>query len=117
MANAYAAPNPIFQPAMRIVTAITNQVNAQVTTSFAHNFITGEIVRITVEDANAMTEINNKFGAIVVLSATLFSIAIDTTGFTPFVVPSQNNAYCIPIAEVNSILYAATQNVLPTGAR
>jgi hypothetical protein len=58
-------------------------------------------------------------GEIVVISPTTFSVNIDTTSYTPFVIPSLAHYTCsqvIPIGEDNTLLTAATKNVLPYGA-
>jgi len=110
-----AIPFPTFQPSMRIITAITQANPAVITTSFAHQYITGTIVRIDVPIGFGMTQINQQFGPIVVLSSVSFSIAINTIFYTAFTVPgsSAQQAQAVPIAEVASILTAAVQNVLP----
>lgn len=114
-----AIPFPTFQPSMRIITAITNSFPAQVTTSFNNQYITGTIVRLIIPDGFGMTQANQKIGTIVIISPTTFLIDIDTTFYDPFVVPSENpghyytKAQVVPIGEVNEILSAATQNVLP----
>lgn len=114
----YAYPKPVFQPAMRIVTAITNSFPAQVTTSFNHNFITGTVVRFYVPLDVGMQQIQGLTGAIFVTGLTTFNVDIDTTLFDTFTIPSPapatyTCAQVIPIGEVNSILTAAVQNVLP----
>jgi len=117
MPNYYANPNPLFQPAMRLITAITNANPAVVTTSFANQFITGTIVRLDIPFACGMQQANQLTGAISVITPTTFSINIDTTQFDAFVIPTFNPqintaAQVVPFAEINSILTAATQNVL-----
>jgi|SRR5712671_531292 len=114
----FAIQNPVFQPAMRIVTAITNAFPAAVTTSFDHNYVTGTIIRLTIPPGYGMVQANQKFGAIEVTSPTTFNIDIDTIFFDVFVVPvtfpdDRQQAQSVPFAEINSILTAATQNVLP----
>lgn len=113
----YANPTPIFQRAMRIVTAITNTNPALVTTSFAHQYKTGLIVRLFVPILDGMQQISGMTGTITVTSPTMFIIDIDSTYFDPFMIPAMppsayTCAQVIPIAEVNSILTEATQNVL-----
>ena len=112
---------PVFQPVMRVVTAITNAFPALVTTSFAHNYVTGTVVRLIVPPGFGMTQANQLYAPIIVTSSTQFTIAIDTTQFTPFTTPSvypQTSQYaqCIPFGENNDILTAAYQNVLPYSA-
>lgn len=113
-----AYPYPTFQPAMRIVTDITNAFPAVITTSFAHQYETGIIVRLNIPDGFGMTQANHKYAPITVLSDTTFSMPLDTTKFDPFVVPSsfpdnRQNAQCTAIGEVNESILNAERNVLP----
>lgn len=112
-----AIASPTYQPAMRIITAITNAVAAAVTTSFAHNYVSGTIVRLIVPPGFGMVEANQKQGIITVTGATTFFINLDTTTFSVFAAPvvfpaSYQAAQVVPIGEINSLLLAATQNVL-----
>lgn len=112
---------PVFQPAMRIITDITNANPASVTTSFPHQYKTGMIVRIILPLGYGMEEINQKFSDITVTGSTTFNINIDTTFFRVFTIPStapENLQYAqaIPTGEVNFTVYLATKNVLPYGA-
>ena len=122
MSNCIAIMNPVFQPAMRIITAITNSNPAVVTTSFAHQYISGTIVRLDIPPADGMQQADQFFGPILVLSPTTFSVPLDSTAFTPFAIPVSPPPYvntcaqAVPIGEVNAILTAAVQNVLPYGA-
>ncbi len=113
-----ALAKPVFQPAMRIITAITNANPALVTTSFANNFITGTIVRIDIPPKFGMQQINQQFGPITVVSPTTFTIPIDTTLYDAFFVAAdypynEQLAQAVSFAEINDILTAAVQNVLP----
>jgi hypothetical protein len=114
----YANPNPIYQPAMRIIAAITNSYPAVVTTTFAHQYVTGTVVRLMIMPGVGMQQANKLQGPIVVTGSTTFTMDIDTTYFDPFVIPDPAPAtytcsQVIAIAEVPEILSAATQNVLP----
>ena len=119
MSYCWADPNPIFQPAMRLISAITQANPAVVTTTFAHQYITGTIVRLDIPFSDGMQQANGLFGPITVLSSTTFSITIDSTNFDPFAIPMSPSphvntcAQVVPIGEVNQILTAAVQNVLP----
>jgi hypothetical protein len=116
--NGYAYRFPTFQPAMRLVTAITRAFPAQVTTSFEHDYLTGLIVRLVVPDGYGMVQANGLIGTIEVNSTTTFLIDIDTSYFDPFVIPPDPSpmvitvAQVIPVGEVNSQLIQATRNVL-----
>jgi hypothetical protein len=122
MANCYAYTAPVFQPAKRIISAITNDFNASVTTTTDHDYIDGEIVRIYVPEGFGMEQINQQIGEITVTSSTTFTINIDTSKMDPFSIPadfpySKQCAQVVPIGEINSTLAAATKNVLPNGTR
>jgi hypothetical protein len=118
---------PTFKPAMRIITNITNDNPAIITTSFDNSYITGTIVRITVPFQDGyypwgMREINNQKGKITVINTTQFSINIDTTNYEPFRIPivppndvirfTTQLPQVVPFGEDNSILTAAITNVL-----
>lgn len=122
MSSCYSNPFPTFQPAMRIVSQITNGDPASITTTIDHDYISGEILRIQIPLGFGMEQMHGLKGEIVVTSSNTFTIDIDTTAFDPFVIPSPlpnvfTCAQCIPIGENNSILIAATKNVLPSGER
>lgn len=114
----YANPTPIFQPAMRLISAITQANPAVVTTTFDHDYVTGTVVRLNIPTACGMQQANQLTGAISVISSDTFSIDIDTTQFQAFAIPVfsahvPSNATVVPVGEINSTLEAATQNVLP----
>ena len=117
----YADPNPIFQPAMRLIAAITNANPALVTTTFANQYKTGLICRLDLPLAVGMQQANGLKGVITVVDVTSFYIDIDTTYFDPFVMPAappplvNTCAQVVPVGEVNEQLTQATRNVLPFG--
>lgn len=126
---------PTFQPAMRVITAITNSFPVLVTTSFEHQYQTGLIVRLIIPVGFGMQLANQLKGDITVTSTTQFTMDIDTTNMDPFVIPSlvtdvqdtpdgpvtyyfapggqAGPAMSIPVGEINSLLTESTQNVLP----
>jgi hypothetical protein len=116
MTAVFALASPTFQPAMRVITAITQANPASITTSFAHNYGSGEIIRIFIPQGYGfgMPQMNNKSRLINVTSPTTFTIAIDSSQFDAFAVPAGNlqNAQALPEAEQNSTLQFATKNVL-----
>jgi hypothetical protein len=118
-----ATINPLYQPAMRTITAITNANPALVTTSFAHNYVDGTIVRLYIPAYFGMKQADHLFGTVTNNGVnTQFLIDIDTTLFDAFVVPPDIagkspwwmnfDANVIPIAEDNDTLQAATHNTL-----
>ena len=92
---------PTYQPAMRIITSITNTYPAIVTTGdisypagvlkitpMDHQYINGMIVRIMVPEIFGMLQMDKLFGEILVIDTHTFSIDIDASLFYPFVVPA-----------------------------
>lgn len=110
-----AFQRPVFTPALRIVTAITNGNPAAVTTSFPHGYASGLVVRLLVPLGFGMQQANKLFGEIDVTSPTTYNISIDTSLFDPFVVPAGNLQYaqCNAYGEANYTVYHALQNQLP----
>ena len=114
----YANPNPEFMPAMRLISAITRANPAQVTTTFAHGYVTGTIVRIDIPKAVGMVQLNKQVVPIIVTAPTTFTIGIDTTMFDPFAIPVTTNPtidicpQVVPVGELNGQLTAALHNVL-----
>jgi hypothetical protein len=116
---------PVFQPAMRIITGITNAFPATVTTSFPHNYLTGLTVRIDLPTGFGMQQLavlcafpNMQTFEITVTGTTTFTIPVDTTNFDAFSAPvtypaDAQYAQVIAVGEDNSILTQAVQNVLP----
>lgn len=119
MSTCIAIQNPTFKPAMRIITAITQSNPAVITTSFAHGYISGTIVRLDIPPADGMQQANQFFGPILVTGSTTFTMDLDTTNFDAFAIPIAAPPYintcaqCVPIGEINPLLKAAVQNVLP----
>lgn len=105
---------PIFQPAMRIITNITNSNPVVITTSFDNQYVTGLIVRLYVPQGYGITELNHVEAPVTVLSNTTFSMPIDTTNMPAYTTPpaAEQFAQAVPTGEINSILYAATRNIL-----
>lgn len=89
--NNWAQVDPVYQPARRIISAITNSDPAIVTTTFPHNFFTGTIVRILVPKFCNMEQINKQTGTITVIDDVTFSITIDSTFYDAYVTPDPNN--------------------------
>jgi hypothetical protein len=112
---------PVYQPAMRIIASISNANPAVVTTTFAHQYLTGTIVRLNFPPGYGMEQANQLTGEIVVTGSTTFSINIDTTFFDPFMIPATfpddtQYAQVVPIGENSLTLRAATVNSLPYSA-
>ena len=111
----YILPQPVYVPAMKAISAITNGFPALVTTTTNHNYVNGTIVRLIMFPEWGMYQAHEITGTITVNDATSFYVDIDTTIMDPFVAPSTTpqTPQVIPIGEVNSILAASTMNRLP----
>lgn len=117
----FAYQNPVYGPAMRLISSITNSTAASVTTTFAHGYVDGTVIRFDIPPACGMQQINQLTSPIVVTSPTTFVVNIDTTTFQPFSVPSGLGPFidicsqCVPIGSDNETLKPALVNQLPVG--
>lgn len=128
----YAVEEPTYQPAMRNILSITQAYPAVVTTTFDgtnpgdHLYKTGLIVRLDIPSGYGMEQANSRYSPIIVLSASTFSIDIDTRSMDAFVAPPApvtikgkqftrfpNPAQAVPIGEITEQLINAVKNVLP----
>jgi hypothetical protein len=116
----YANPNPTYQPAMRVISNITNAAIATVTTTFAHQYIVGTIIRLDIPLSGGMVQANQAVGTILTIpTPTTFTTDINTTTYdtfttaTPVGIVGYQDSQVVPIGEINDILTAATVNVLP----
>jgi hypothetical protein len=121
MASVYesAILDPIFMPAVRDIAAITNSNPLVVTTTFAHTYATGLILRLIIPSAYGMQQANRLKAAITVTGPTTFTMPIDSTSFDTFVVPTLlmgqpeiTIAQSTPVGEVASILTESFVNIL-----
>lgn len=110
---------PYLVPAVRQIAAITNAFPAVVTTTFAHGYITGGIIRFYIPVGFGMRQVNKRKGSIEVLSDTTFSIDVDTTLFDTFTIPAYvappapySIAACVPVGEDNDTFQSAFMNIL-----
>ena len=114
--DCWVVVNPTYQPAMRIVTAVTQSNPAVVTTSCPHQYENGIIVRFDIPLQNGMPQLAgtsfpwNTY-VVTVVNATQFSVNVDSTNFQPYV----DNVCCcvVPVGEQNYTIKQATRNVLP----
>jgi len=112
-----ALSDPTYQPAMRVISAITNADPAAVTTTFDHDYLSGTIVRFVIPIGYGMYQLDDLYARINVTGTDTFTVAINTNSFDTFTIPvtfpqSYQHAQVIPIGEINSMLESATQNVL-----
>jgi len=111
-----ALTNPPPKPALRFIGNITNANPALVTTTIPHLYQSGIIVRLYVPSDFGMYQADQLFGAITVINATQFTIALDTTTFDVYNNPGTNlakAAMSVPIGEITSDFYSPFTNTLP----
>jgi hypothetical protein len=67
-----------------------------------------------VPQGYGITELNHVEAPILVLTNTTFSMPIDTINMAPYITPPAAEQFpqAVPTGEINSILYAATRNIL-----
>jgi hypothetical protein len=111
--------NPVYEPAVRDIAAITNTLIVSITTTFAHSYLSGLIVRIRIPFNFGMQGLNDQIGSILVTGPTTFTMPIDTTQFDPFVIPTEaasqplfTPAQVVPIGEDADILTQSFVNIL-----
>jgi len=80
-----AIENPVFQRAMRVISSITNDYPAVVTTTFAHQYLDGLVVRLIIPKGYGMTQANQLYAPIIVTGDTTFTIDIDARYFDKFI--------------------------------
>jgi len=112
----YAHEDPQFQPSMRLINAITSAKVPTITTTFAHNYSDGIIVRFYIPSYYGMRELDKKTGTITVTANDTFTVEIDTRKFGAFVVPANEwwhnqTAMVVPIGEVTSQINEAIRDV------
>lgn len=79
--------DPLFYPPTRTIVNITQANRGVVTTSVNHNYIVGQSVRFNITAPFGMTQLNGVLANITAVTASTFTINIDTTGFTAFTFP------------------------------
>ncbi len=116
MAFGYFNPNPVFRPQVLEILSITQANPAQVTTSFAHNYLTGTIVRLYIPLEAGMQQLaGGEQWEITVTGATTFTIPVDSTFFDQFFLPlgaRQQIAQVFPVGENTFMLTMAETNIL-----
>lgn len=76
-----------FVPKAFLITNVTNELRANVTTNVDHDYFTGQVVRIIVPLAYGMN-LNYVQTTITVTGSNTFQTEIDTTGQPAFVTPT-----------------------------
>ena len=104
---------PVWQPAQRVISSITNANPGVVTTTAPHGYFSGLIVLFYFPVNFGMVELVGNNYIITVLSPTTFSINQDTTFFTPFDSSNTTQSPQVsPVGEVASTLRNVEKNLL-----
>ena len=103
----------MFQPSIRNVANITAAASAVVTTLVDHSYAVGQSIRMKVPAECGMTEMNNLVGTITAVTASTFTLNIDSTAFTAFKFPlpaigEWTPAQAVPFGDTATSTYAAT---------
>jgi len=118
MANTGAIQSPVYQPAMRVISSITQASPCVITTTFAHNYLSTDIVHLYIPRGFPMQQLGHKSGQITVIDDTSFSFPYDTTTLDAFADPSNGqNAQVVPWAENANTVAGAVRNTLPSRIR
>jgi len=111
-----------FYPSTKIITNVTAANPGVVTTNINHGFATGDRVRIRIPAISGMVQLDNQIVTVTNLTATTFSIGVDTTAYTAFAWPTsaQAAAGClrpevIPVGDTGQDLSAAEDNTAFAG--
>jgi hypothetical protein len=98
----------IYFPYVCNITAITQEVNATVTTDVAHMFSVGNQVRFQIPSQYGMRQLNGLKGIVLdIPSTTEITVDVDTSNFNAFSVPSLapfvviDPAQVIPVGDYN----------------
>lgn len=131
MPRCYVNPSTIFQPGATLLATIAQAVQPAVTTTTAHKYKSGLIVRFDIPQACGMQQLDGMTSRILVTGAMAFTaVDIDSSSFAPFNAhPFADNMYpsvnicsqCVPVGETalpfptatDAILQSSTVNVLP----
>ena len=104
---------PIWKSVRNSVTAITNANPGVVTTSTAHGYFSGLIVRFEFFADFGMQQLLGNIYTIIVLSPTTFSIDANTTTYDPFFISSTVQVpQVVAVGEIASTLKNSEQNLL-----
>ena len=110
--------NPLFYPANRLITGITQASSAVITLSVTHEFTVGQLVRIYVPSAFGMTQMNAQLATITAIntSTNTITVNVNSTGFSAFSFPTSATAatgvnfpQVVPVGEAATSPY---QNLL-----
>lgn len=106
MSKCRAVEDPRFSPAMRLITSISKDRHAVITTSFAHGYSTGQVVRFYIPNQYGMPQLDGKKLPITVTGVETFTIKTDTSKYSDFSVPVDRWYYnsCATIVPIGKVI-------------
>ncbi len=79
--------DPIYYPAHRVIVDISAASAAVVTTSVDHDYTVGQEIRMSVPAGSSMIEMDGLLGTVTAVSASTFTVDVDSSAFTAFTFP------------------------------
>jgi hypothetical protein len=110
--NIYLPPSPV-TPMSLLIASISNSFPAIVTVSMPNNYVAQQLIYFSVPSDYGMEQINAKTAEIISVDPTnlIFTVAIDTTVFDPFVIPTTSKQVPASLAPAGSRNLYNTQQV------
>lgn len=87
--NTYLPPT-LVTPGFLVVTAITstNPMVITIVDSDYNTYVVGQLIHLSIPRAYKMVEANQQTGEILSINGLNFTVSIDATNFSPFIVPN-----------------------------
>lgn len=106
-----------YTPFICNITAITQADPAVVTTEEEHAFVVGALVTFQIPKVYGMVELNGLKGYVSAITTNTVTVAVDTTQFQAFSVPSLDPEIVIDPAQISAIGSANTGYSAPGGVQ
>lgn len=112
-ANTYLPPT-LVTPGFLVISAITNTFPAIVTIedSDYNTYVTGQLIHLSIPRAYKMVEANQQTAEILAIDGLNFTVLMDATNFSPFIVP--NPASIITPVQPATLGPAGSRNIYNT---
>lgn len=97
----------LFAPSLRNISDISKAASAVVTTLVDHDFKVGQLIKFKVPSVYGMTELDGLTGAVTAVTASTFTVDVNSTGFTAFTFPIFTDvpfdlAVAVPVGDAKS---------------
>ena len=96
-------PNYGISPQYFYPTKITQATQGVITTSQAHDYVVGQLLKMSIPDAYGMTELDQVTVEVVSVSTYTFTISANTSAFTAFALPASTASPNIEFATVGPV--------------